>query len=330
MIFPSSQRGDGFPLETLFLAGERSDPETIEWAGKLLNVPVIDHYWQTESGWPIVSNCIGIGALPIKPGSSAKPVPGWDVRVLKPQASEDSDAGFFGSEASPHAHPSKAAEQSPGLLEHSALSPHPVLPEAADGELGPLVFRLPLPPGALLTLLNDPERMQMSYLNRFPGYFEAGDAAVRDEDGYIHIMARTDDVLNVAGHRLSTGSIEEAISQLDAVAESAVIGPSDPIKGQLPVALVVLKAGRTETPQAVAGMVAGIVRGEVGPVAALHAQQVVVVDRLPKTRSGKVLRATMKAIADGTPYKTPATIDDPAILDEVRAALQTIGYASKR
>jgi propionyl-CoA synthetase len=207
------------------------------------------------------------------------------------------------------------------------MSPHPLLPEASDGELGPLVFRLPLPPGAFTTLLNDSERYESSYMRRFPGYCEAGDAAVRDQDGYIHIMARTDDVLNVAGHRLSTGAMEEAIAQLECVAESAVIGPYDDLKGQLPVALVVLKTGRDESWAQVAELAAAKVRSEVGPVASLRPGQVVVVDRLPKTRSGKVLRATMKAIADGTPHKVPATIDDPAILDEIRSALHTIGYA---
>lgn len=321
---------DKLPLRTLFLAGERSDPDTVRWAMDKLGVPAVDHYWQTESGWPIIANCVGLGALPVKPGSSCKPVPGWDVRVLRPSAVDQGadGTGFFGIDASTHPKPGEAppAPHTPAEAAHEALSPHPVVPEAADNELGPLVFRLPLPPGALTSLLNGEKRMRASYLNDHAGYFTAGDAAMRDEDGYIHIMARVDDVLNVAGHRLSTGGLEAAIATADCVAESAIIGPADELKGQVPVALVVLKANRDLSREQVAEQVVRAVRKEVGAVASLRAGQVVVVDRLPKTRSGKVLRATMKAIADGTPFKVPATIDDPAIIGEITNALATIGY----
>jgi len=332
--------GGRLPLDALFLAGERSDPHTLSWASDALQIPVVDHYWQTESGWPIIATCTGLDSPEPRPGSSGMPVPGWDVRVLRPGSEDagDDGTGYFGTEASEH--PQRggrdtedvgaSASGQPGDDAHAAMSPHPTQAEADDDELGPLVFRLPLPPGALQSLLNGQERLEAGYLRAHPGYFAAGDAAVRDADGYVHILARTDDVLNVAGHRLSTGSLEAAVSTVECVAECAVIGPADELRGQVPVALVVLKSGRDVTPEQLGERVAAAVRAEVGAVASLRAAQVVAVSRLPKTRSGKVLRSTMKAQADGTPFKVPATIDDEAALGEVEAALWSIGYAGGR
>ena len=271
-------------LRALFLAGERADPDTVEWAQKLLGVPVVDHWWQTEVGWPIASVPLGLEALPIKVGSPAVPMPGYDVQVL----GEDG---------------------------------HPV----ADGELGAIAVKLPLPPGTLPTLWNAEERFRKSYLTAFPGYYESGDAGMRDEDGYLFIMARTDDVINVAGHRLSTGAIEEVLAAHPDVAECAVIGASDALKGQLPVGLLCLNAGCARPHDEIVSEVVADVRAKIGPVAAF--KQAVVVDRLPKTRSGKILRGTMVKIADGETYKMPATIDDPAILEEIREALINLGYA---
>ncbi|MEL6643213.1 MAG: propionate-CoA ligase PrpE [Pseudomonadota bacterium] len=271
-------------LQSLFLAGERADPDTIEWAQKLLKVPVIDHWWQTETGYAIAANPLGIEALPVKIGSPSVAMPGWDVQILD-------EAG------------------------------HPV----GAGTLGAIAVKLPLPPGTLPTLWNAEARFRKSYLDHFPGYYETGDAGYIDEDGYLYIMARTDDVINVAGHRLSTGAMEEVLAAHPDVAECAVIGVADTLKGQLPLGFLCMNAGADRDPGDVVGEVVKSVRDQIGPVAAF--KLAVVVDRLPKTRSGKILRATMAKIADGEDYKMPATIDDPAILDEIREALQSLGYA---
>jgi propionyl-CoA synthetase len=262
----------------LFLAGERLDPDTYHWASDLLGVPVIDHWWQTETGWPVAANPMGLEALPVKPGSPTKPVPGWDVRIL--------------DEAGDPA------------------------PPGADGAV---VMRLPLPPGALPTLWNDDERYVRGYLSAFEGCYLTGDGGHLDEDGYLYVMGRTDDVLNVAGHRLSTGSLEAALAEHADVAECAVIGVSDELKGQVPVGLVVLKAGADRNPAELEAELVRDVRREVGPVASL--KRVVVVARLPKTRSGKILRRTMRDIADGREYTVPSTIDDPVILEELEGVL---------
>ncbi|WP_170605014.1 propionate-CoA ligase PrpE [Ruegeria arenilitoris] len=271
-------------LGALFLAGERADPDTIIWAQNALKVPVIDHWWQTETGWTIAGNPLGIEELPTKLGSPAKPMPGYDVQIL--------DEGG-----------------------------HPVKP----GELGAIAVKLPLPPGTLPTLWNAEARFRKSYLEHFPGYYETGDAGMIDEDGYLYIMARTDDVINVAGHRLSTGGMEEVLAAHPDVAECAVIGVSDQLKGQMPVGFLCLNAGSDRNHDDVVQDVVNMVREKIGPVAAF--KKAVVVDRLPKTRSGKILRGTMVSIADGKEYKMPATIDDPVILDEITSALKTIGYA---
>lgn len=271
-------------LKQVYLAGERADPDTIEWAQTQLGVPVIDHWWQTETGWAIAANPLGIEELPIKLGSPAVPMPGYDVEILD-------DAG------------------------------HPV----AAGELGAIAIKLPLPPGTLPTLWNAEERFKSSYLNTFPGYYETGDAGMKDDEGYLYIMARTDDVINVAGHRLSTGAMEEVLASHPDVAECAVIGVSDALKGQMPVGFLCLNAGVDRPRDAVVREVVQLVRQQIGPVAAF--KMAIVVDRLPKTRSGKILRGTMSAIADETAWKMPATIDDPTILDEITVALKGIGLA---
>ena len=270
-------------LKTLFLAGERADPDTIEWAQAQLGVPVIDHWWQTETGWAIAANPVGIELLPVKLGSPTVPMPGYDVQILN-------DEGH----------------------------------EVAPGELGAIAIKLPLPPGNLPTLWNADERFVSSYLETFPGYYETGDAGIKDEDGYVSIMARTDDVINVAGHRLSTGGMEEVLAGHPDVAECAVIGVADQLKGQLPLGFVCLNADCTRDQGEIKSELVARVREKIGPVAAF--KLVTVVDRLPKTRSGKILRATMVKIADNEPYKMPATIDDPAILDEIKESLQTLGY----
>ncbi|WP_265501695.1 propionyl-CoA synthetase [Paracoccus beibuensis] len=270
-------------LQALFLAGERADPDTITWCEDRLNVPVIDHWWQTETGWAIAANPFGVELLPIKKGSPTLPMPGYDVQVLD-------EAG------------------------------HPVAP----GTLGAIAIRLPLPPGTLPTLWNAEDRLRKAYLDHFPGYYETGDAGYVDNDGYVYIMSRTDDVINVAGHRLSTGGMEEVLASHPAVAECAVIGVADPLKGQAPLGLLCLKKGAATEPAKVAAEVVAMVRDRIGPVAAF--KTACVVDRLPKTRSGKILRATMAKIADGTEVKAPATIDDPAILEEIRVALAGVGY----
>ena len=271
-------------FRTLFLAGERLDPNTLNWAHDLLKVPVIDHWWQTETGWPICANCVGLGLLPVKPGSPTKPVAGWDVRVL-----DD------------HGRSVKA------------------------GEIGALVCTLPLPPGTLPTLWNADARYQQSYLSEFPGYYKTGDAGFIDEDGYVYVMTRTDDVINVAGHRLSTGAIEEVLASHPDVAECAVTGVADQLKGQVPVGFLVLKAGVTRDPGEVVGEAVRMVREHIGPVAAF--KTATVIKRLPKTRSGKILRGIIQKIADSEEYKMPATIEDPAVLSEIQDALRQIGYA---
>ena len=271
-------------LRALFLAGERADPATIEWAQTQLGIPVIDHWWQTETGFAMVANPIGIEELPVKIGSPSVPMPGYAIDILD-------EAG----------------------------NPMPA------GELGAIAVRLPLPPGTLPTLWNAEARFRKSYLDHFPGYYETGDAGYIDADGYLYIMSRTDDVINVAGHRLSTGAMEEVLSSHPDVAECAVIGVADDLKGQLPLGLVCLNNGAERAPEDVVKELTKLVRDKIGPVAAF--KLALVVDRLPKTRSGKILRATMVKIANNEPFKLPATIDDPAILDEIKAALQSLGYA---
>jgi propionyl-CoA synthetase len=271
-------------FRTLFLAGERTDPDTLHWAEEKLGVPVIDHWWQTETGWSICSNCLGIEKLPVKQGSPSKAVPGMDVRVL-----DDSAA--------------------------------PVEP----GTVGALVIKLPLPPGTFPTLWNADERFVEAYLSEFPGYYKTADAGYIDEDGYVFVMSRTDDIINVAGHRLSTGAMEEVLAAHPDVAECAVVGVADQLKGQLPVGFLVLNSGVERGEAEIVKEVVNMVRSEIGPVAAF--KTATVVDRLPKTRSGKILRGTIQKIADDVKWKMPATIDDPVILDEITEALQRLGYA---
>ena len=266
-------------LEALFLAGERCDPDTVLWAEKLLDRPVIDHWWQTETGWPITGAFRGLGMFPLRPGSGGRAAPGFDVVAL--------DEGGH---------------------------------ELPRGTMGQLALRLPLPPGALNTLWRAPERFHQSYLAHFPGYYDTSDAGMVDQDGYVWVMGRTDDVINVAGHRLSTGEMEEVLSGHRDVAECAVIGRSDSLKGQLPMGLVVLKAGVNRPEALVASELVSRVREHIGPVAAFR--EVHIVARLPKTRSGKILRATIRKIAECEPFPVPATIDDPAILDEIAAKLR--------
>jgi len=266
-------------FRALFLAGERCDPATLQWAEERLKVPVVDHWWQTETGWSICGNYLGIERLPVKPGSPTLPGPGWDLAVLDGNGQP-----------------------------------------LSSGRIGALVARLPLPPGTLPTLWNAKDRFQKSYLTGFPGYYETGDAGMIDEDGYVFVMARTDDIINVAGHRLSTGALEEALAAHPDVAECAVFGVSDAIKGEVPLGFVVLKHGVDRPEGEIVEEVVEIVRDRVGPVAVFKTAKVVA--RLPKTRSGKILRSTMRCIANGEPYKVPATIDDPAILDEITVALK--------
>jgi propionyl-CoA synthetase len=277
-----ARRFDLASLRALFLAGERADPDTVAWAERALGVPVVDHWWQTETGWPIAANCLGLAPQPVKHGSPTKPVPGYDLRVL----------GDDGAE----------------------------LPR---GEPGHLALRLPLPPGCLRTLWENDAGFERAYLSRFPGYYATSDAGRIDEDGYVWVMSRTDDIINVAGHRLSTGALEEVIAAHPDVAECAVIGVRDALKGQVPLGLVVLNAGAAREPGEVVREVVARVRDQVGPVAAF--KQACVVERLPKTRSGKILRGTLRRIADGEAWQTPPTIDDPAALDEARRALADLG-----
>jgi propionyl-CoA synthetase len=278
------QKYDMSAFKALFLAGERCDPDTLAWAQNTLKVPVVDHWWQTETGWAVAANCLGIEQLPVKPGSPTVCVPGYDVRVLDENGSEES-----------------------------------------PGEIGRIMIKLPMPPGCLPTLWQNDDRFVESYLSANDGYYLTGDAGYKDEDGYLWIMSRIDDIINVAGHRLSTGGMEEVLASHPDVAECAVIGAADKLKGELPVGLVVLKAGAKREDDDVIAELVALVRQKIGPVAAF--KKVVVVDRLPKTRSGKILRGTMKKIADSQEYKMPATIDDPAILDEITEALIRIGYA---
>ncbi len=270
-------------FKTLFLAGERSDPATLQWAEHHLGVPVIDHWWQTETGWAICANCLGIEQLLVKHGSPTRPVPGMDVRVVDEQNQE-----------------------------------------LKRGDIGALVIKLPLPPGTFPTLWNADDRFVKSYLSEFPGYYKTADAGYMDEDGYVFVMSRTDDIINVAGHRLSTGGMEEVLAAHPDVAECAVIGVADELKGQLPLGFLVLKAGVDRDYADIVKEVVQLVREKIGPVAAF--KTATVVQRLPKTRSGKILRGIMQKIADGKEYKEPATIDDPAILGEIATALSGVGY----
>ncbi len=271
---------------TQFLAGERCDPETLEWATRQLKVPVIDHWWQTETGWAITGNPVGLGVFDIRAGAAGKPMPGWDVQVL----GENGQA-------------------------------------VAPGEAGAISCRLPLPPGTLTTLWNADDRYREAYLERFPGYYQTADAGFIDDDGYVFVMSRTDDVINVAGHRLSTGAIEEVLAMHPDVAECAVTGIQDSLKGQVPLGFLCLKAGVDRPEDVVVTEAIAIVREKIGPVAAF--KQALVVERLPKTRSGKILRGTLRKIADGDDYRVPATIDDPEILTEIAAKLDEIGLPAE-
>ncbi len=270
-------------LRTLFLAGERADPETVAWAEQILKVPVVDHWWQTETGWAICANPVGLGLLPIKRGSPTVAMPGYAVEIV--------DEGC-------HAVPA--------------------------GTMGSIVIKLPLPPGCLPTLYRQDERMRDSYLKDFPGYYKTADAGFKDEDGYLTILGRTDDIINVAGHRLSTGGMEEVVASHPAVAECAVLGVKDEIKGEQPCGFIVLKSGVTTPHAQIEKEVVALVRDKIGPVAAF--KHALVVARLPKTRSGKILRGTMKKIADHDPWAMPATIEDPATLEEITAALKAKGF----
>ncbi|MDD9958836.1 MAG: propionyl-CoA synthetase [Gammaproteobacteria bacterium] len=274
-------------FEILFLAGERTDPDTLHWAEDKLGRPVIDHWWQTETGWSIAANCMGLGMLPVKAGSPTKAAPGWQLDVLDENC-----------------------------------NPLP------SGEVGALCGKLPMPPGSMLTLWNAPDRFVESYFAEFPGYYKTADAGFIDEDGYVFVMSRTDDIINVAGHRLSTGGMEEVLTGHPDVAECAVIGVADQLKGQLPVGFLVLKAGVLKESEEIVAECVQRVREQIGPVAAF--KQAAVVARLPKTRSGKILRGTMQKIADNEAYRMPATIDDPIILDEIDEALQGLGLSKAR
>jgi propionyl-CoA synthetase len=273
-------------FETLFLAGERADPDTIQWAEDKLKVPVLDHWWQTETGWPALANCVGLGTLPVKHGSPTKPVPGYDIQVLDENCNR-----------------------------------------VAAGDIGAISVKLPLPPGCLPTLWHNDDGYISSYLSEFPGFYKTADAGYEDEDGYFYVMSRTDDIINVAGHRLSTGGMEEVVASHQDVAECAVIGVADALKGQVPLGFAVLNAGVNRPEYEICVEIVQLVRDTIGPVAAF--KTVTVVARLPKTRSGKVLRGTMRKIADSESFKIPATIDDPVILDEISDALKELGYAKE-
>ncbi|NNF80891.1 MAG: AMP-binding protein, partial [Rhizobiales bacterium] len=272
-------------FKTLFLAGERADPDTLQWAEDKLKVPVIDHWWQTETGWTIAGNPVGLGLLPVKHGSSTVPMPGYHMRILDDEGNE-----------------------------------------VKRGDIGAICVKLPLPPGCLPTLWQDDERFQESYMSAFPGHYETSDAGYMDEDGYIYIMARTDDIINVAGHRLSTGGMEEVLASHPDVAECAVLGIADALKGQIPAGFIVLNSGVDRSPGDIEKECVSLVRQKIGPVAAF--KTAVTVIRLPKTRSGKILRGTMRKIADGEAWSMPATIDDPAILDEITNAMKDRGIAN--
>ncbi len=270
-------------MRALFLAGERCDPDTLYWAQDKLQVPVVDHWWQTETGWAIAANCLGLEEFPVKPGSPTKPVPGYDVQFLD-----------------------EAGKQVP------------------TGDMGAIAIKLPLPPGTFPTLWQNDERFFSSYMETFPGYYETGDAGYHDEDGYVYIMGRTDDVINVAGHRLSTGAMEEVIAAHPDVAECAVIGVADQLKGQSPMGFAVLQSGANRDDAEVVKEIVALIREKIGPVAAF--KMATIVKRLPKTRSGKILRGTMRSMADGTEHKVPATIDDSATLGEIAENLKALGY----
>ncbi len=272
-------------FRTLFLAGERADPDTVKWAEDVLKVPVIDHWWQTETGWCIAGNPVGLGALPVKHGSATVPMPGYQVDVVD-----------------------------------EACRP------VAVNKIGSIVIKLPLPPANLPTLWQQDERFKESYLAEFPGYYKTADAGFKDEDGYVYVMSRTDDIINVAGHRLSTGGMEEVLASHRDVAECAVIGIKDELKGEVPCGFIVLKAGVERSPAEIEKEIVALVREKIGPVAAF--KLAVTVARLPKTRSGKILRGTMKKIADGDTWTMPATIDDPAILDEIGGVLKGKGVGA--
>lgn len=271
-------------FRTLFLAGERADPDTLQWAEEKLGVPVLDHWWQTETGWTIAGNPVGLGTLPVKHGSSTVPMPGYFMQVLDEQGNE-----------------------------------------VERGEIGGICVKLPLPPSCLPTLWQNDERFRESYMSAFPGYYETSDAGYMDEDGYIYIMARTDDIINVAGHRLSTGGMEEVLASHPDVAECAVLGIADNLKGQIPAGFIVLNAGVNREPGEIEKECIALVREKIGPVAAF--KTTVTVIRLPKTRSGKILRGTMRKIADSEEWNMPATIDDPAILDEITDTMKERGIA---
>jgi propionyl-CoA synthetase len=280
------RRYDLSGFRMLFLAGERCDPDTLAWAKERLGVPVIDHWWQTETGWAIGANPAGLELFPVKPGSCTKPVPGYDVHVLDDHGTE--------------------------------LPP---------GKTGTIVIRLPLPPGCLTTLWNNDQDYIRTYLSEYPGYYLTGDAGFIDDDGYLWIMGRTDDIINTAGHRLSTGAMEEVLASHPDVAECAVTGVADAVKGEIPVGFIVLKAGVTRDRNEIIRELVRMVREKIGPIASF--KTALVVKRLPKTRSGKILRGTMKKIADGTEYRVPATIDDPAVLGEITESLATLGYPKR-
>jgi propionyl-CoA synthetase len=269
-------------FRTLFLAGERADPPTVEWAEQKLQRPVVDHWWQTETGWCIAGNPVGLGLLPVKHGSATVPMPGWDIRVVDESAKE-----------------------------------------VPNGTIGSIVAKLPMPPGAFPTLWQQDDRFREAYLDEFPGYYKTADAGFKDEDGYVHVMGRTDDIINVAGHRLSTGGMEEVLAAHPDVAECAVIGVADTLKGEVPCGFVVLKAGVTRSHADIEKEIVGLVRERIGPVAAF--KLAITVPRLPKTRSGKILRGTMKKIADHEPWTMPATIEDPKVLDEIGDAVKGRG-----
>jgi propionyl-CoA synthetase len=273
------RRYDLSKFRTLFLAGERADPPTVEWAEQQLKVPVIDHWWQTETGWCIAGNPVGLGRLPVKHGSPTVPMPGYQVDVVD-----------------------------------EATKPLPT------GTMGSIVIKLPMPPGCLPTLWEQDERCKQAYFNEFPGYYKTSDAGYKDADGYVYVMGRTDDIINVAGHRLSTGGMEEILAGHPDVAECAVLGIKDPIKGEVPCGFLVLKAGVTRQHAEIEKEIVALVREKLGPVAAF--KLAIAVGRLPKTRSGKILRGTIKKIADGEEWTMPATIEDPKVLDEIADALK--------
>ena len=279
------QHYDMSQFECLFLAGERTDPDTLHWAETKLGVPVIDHWWQTETGWSIASNCRGLGLVPIKEGSVTHAVPGWDLQALKEDGTE-----------------------------------------AEAGEIGALAVRLPLPPGAFPTLWNAPQRYVSAYLEQFKGYYSTADAGIIDAEGYVYVMSRTDDIINVAGHRLSTGAMEEVLANHPDVAECAVLGVADALKGQIPMGLMVVNAGCDRSEDDIVREVVQMVRDRIGPVAAF--KQGLIVPRLPKTRSGKILRGTVRRIADGEEWTLPATIEDPVVLEEIADSLLRDGYPS--